>query len=291
MLRIGFYLFLAFERIISLLPYKLLYFFSDFLYFILFYLVGYRKDVVFSNLQNSFPYKTVKELKAIRRKFYRSFTDIIVESIKGTHASFDQLSKRITFKNPEVIDNLIKDNKSTFIIVGHTGNWELSGVIFPKSFNVKTFAVYQQQTNPFFDSYIKKLRGRLEMIPITTQQSMRKFVEFKNELTFNFVVGDQAPPANGDHYWTTFLNQETAFFTGTEKLAKSLDFAVVFAAPTRTKRGYYEANFKLITDMPKETELYEITDKYVRYLEQYINENPDSWLWSHRRWKRKRTNN
>ena len=291
MMRIGFYLFLIFERLISLLPYKLLYIFSDFLYFILFYIIRYRKEIVYSNLQNSFPNKSNKELKTIRRKFYRSLTDVILESIKSTHSNINQLKKRFTIIDNNIIEKLILDNKSAFIMVGHTANWELGALLFPEKFRVKIHAVYQQQSNPYFDAYIKKMRSRFGVIPVTSKQALRKFAETKHELTFNMIVGDQAPLSNIDNYWTTFLNQETAFFTGTEKMAKSLDYAVVFASISRVKRGYYEANLKLITDKPKETGQYEITEKYVRYLEQYINENPDSWLWSHRRWKRKRINN
>ncbi len=290
-MRIGFYIFILFQRLISLLPFRLIYVFSDFLYFILYYIIGYRKEVVFTNLRNSFPNKSEIELKKIRRKYFRSLTDLILETIKCSHASSEQLSKRLKFKNGEVITDLVKANKSAFIMLGHTGNWELSGIVFPLIFNIKVFSIYQQQSNPYFDAYIKKLRGRFGAVPVVAQQSFRKFVEHKNEVTFNMVVGDQAPPESGDHYWCNFLNQETAFFTGTEKMAKTLNFAVVFASISRTKRGYYEIEFKLITDNPKETKENEITDKYVRNLEQFIIKNPDNWLWSHRRWKRKRINN
>ncbi len=290
-MKIGFYFFLIIQKVLSLLSYRALYMVSDFMFFIMYHVVGYRKEVVYNNMKNSFPEKTDAEIRLIRKKFYHSFGDILVESIKLVHANGKQLSKRMTYKNSEIITDLLKANKSIIAIGGHTGNWELGGVFFPYVFNTKTFAIYQQLSNPYFDGYIKRMRSRFGVTPVTMQQSFRKFVEHKNELTVNLVVGDQAPPQNGDHYWTTFLNQETAFYTGTEKMAKTLDYAVVFMPVNRIKRGYYEAEVHFITDKPKETAEHEITEKYVRALEEFINKNPENWLWSHRRWKRKRINN
>jgi KDO2-lipid IV(A) lauroyltransferase len=288
MRKLGFIPFLIFERLVSLLPFRLLYIKSDFVYFILYYLVRYRKKIIIQNLGNAFPEKSKTEIKLLSKRFMKIMADLIVESIKSAHMTDKAILKRFKFENLELLKELYTENKSVFVVCGHTGSWEMGGMILPLITDYKVFGIYQPQTNSFFDSYMKKVRGSFGVIPVPSQQAYKKFIQHREEKILSFIVADQAPSKNGDHHWTSFLNQETAFFTGLEKMAKSLDFAVVFLRIIRTGRGKYTLGFELLTDKPKQTEVGEISEMYVNALERLIRQYPENWLWSHRRWKHKR---
>ncbi len=289
MKKIGFLLFLFFEKLIAILPFAILYLLSDLLYFILFYIIKYRKNVIIDNLRNSFPNKNNYEIIKLHKYYLQIMADLIIESIKSAHLSKTQLLNRVEIKNPDLINHLYQNNKSVFIALGHTGNWEMAGMALPLTIDYKCFAIYQPQTNILFDEYIKKNRSVFGLEMIASQKAYRKFLENRNELILSFLLGDQSPSKDGDNYWTSFLNQETAFFTGLEKMAKSLDFAVVFLRIIRLKRGRYQLDFELLTDNPKDCKTGEISEMYVKSLEKLINEYPENWLWSHRRWKHKKT--
>jgi KDO2-lipid IV(A) lauroyltransferase len=288
MQRIAYFIFLFFEKLLSIMPFWLLYKISDFVYFLLHYVIKYRKDVILSNLSNAFPDKTEVEIMHLCKQYTRIMADLIIESLKAPFLSEKAILSRFTFNNMEVLDELHHKNKSLFLVCGHTGSWELSGMILPLITKFKTFGIYQPQSNPYFDKHILKIRSTFGIIPLPSQQAYKYFIREKNNLVLNFIVADQAPPKDGEHYWTKFLNQDTAFFTGLEKMAKSLDFAVVFLRIIRTHRGKYTLDFELLTDNPKLTKEGGISEMYARALENLINQYPENWLWSHRRWKHKR---
>ncbi len=288
MRKIGFNFFLLFERLASMMPFRSLYIISDFVYFILYYILKYRKTIILQNLSNAFPDKSETEIKLLRKKYMKIMADLILESVKSSHLSEKALLKRFKFKKLDLLQQLYNKNKSVFVVCGHTGSWEMSGMILPLITKYKCFGIYQPQTNPYFDTYMKKVRSSFGVIPIASQQAYKTFIQYKNETILNFIVADQAPSKNGEHYWTRFLNQETAFFTGLEKMAKGLDFAVVFLNIIRTGRGKYSLEFELLTDQPKLTHTGEISEMYANALERLIRQNPENWLWSHRRWKHKR---
>lgn len=287
---LGFYTFLFFEKLISVLPLSFSYLLSDFLYIILNYIIKYRKDVVIQNLKNSFPDKSQDEILLLRKKYMKIMADLIIESLRFSKMTKENFLKHFEFKNLELLDELYKKNKSVFVACGHTGSWELAAMVLPLVSKHKVFAIYQPQKNQLFDNYIKKLRSSFGLKLLASKQSYKSFIANRNELTLNYILGDQSPSKDGDNYWTNFLNQETAFFTGLEKMSKSLDFAVVFLRIIRKKRSNYMLEFQLLTEDTKQTAPGEISELYVRALENLILEYPENWLWSHRRWKHKRIN-
>ncbi|MCX6231522.1 MAG: lysophospholipid acyltransferase family protein [Bacteroidetes bacterium] len=291
MKRLGFIFFLIFERLLAVLPFAVLYKIADFVYFLLYYVIKYRKDVIYTNLKNAFPLKSEAEIDQLRKKYTKIMADLIIESLKAPYLSKKSILSRFTFNNIDILDHLYCKNKSLFVVCGHTGSWELAGMIFPLITKYKIYGIYQPQSNPYFDKHIKKIRSTFGLYPVTSQQAYKTFIREKENLILSIIVADQAPPKNGDHYWTNFLNQETAFFTGLEKMSKSLDYAVVFLSIIRTDRGKYSLDFELLTETPKLTTYGEISEMYVRSLENLINQYPENWLWSHRRWKHKRNLN
>jgi len=253
-------------------------------------ILRYRRKIVYDNLGNSFPEKSETEIRKIANRFYQNLADVILETIKQENLSPHQYRKRFRFSNAEVYENILSKGKSVIVGIGHCGNWEWMGNALGLIIPVKGYAVVKPLSDPRFDNYITSLRNKTcddSVIPF--KEVFRTLVRLKNQRTITVFAADQTPTRGEINYWTEFLNQDTPFFLGIEKIAKSLDSGVVFLDLQRTGRGYYEGDFQLITDEPKNTKEFEITEKYVYLLQKAIRRHPDNWLWSHRRWKHKRT--
>ncbi len=276
---------------ISKLPFPFLYALSDLLYFNLYYIFKYRKKVVFNNLRNSFPEKGEKEIEKIGRKFYQNLSDIILEVFKTRSLTRKQILSRYSLENFEIVQQILDNNQSVLLTLGHCGNWEWMGNYFSARFDVEGYAIVKPLTNKRFNDYMNKLRHRFSPNHIIyLQDTFREMVKNKDKAIMYAFVADQTPTKGGSKYWFKFLNQDTSFFIGIEKMSKSLNTGVVFMDIQRTKRGHYKCVFQPITSDPRSTKEFEITEKYVHLLEQSIRGNPDNWLWSHRRWKHKREN-
>lgn len=285
------FLFKIIACFISILPFRILYIVSDLLYLKLYYIFRYRKKVVFNNLRNSFPEKSDNEIKKIAKQYYKNLSDIILEVLKTQNMSVKQMQERYKFTNLEIIDKLYKNNKSVIASIGHCGNWEWLGPALQLRTKYEGNAVIKPLSDKFFDKYMSKTRTIFTKNPdclISNKNTLRVLVKNRNKLTINIFAADQTPLKKNSKYWTKFLNQDTSFFLGPEKIAKALDFAVVFLDIKRVKRGYYNVDVIKITDDAKNTDEYEITQKFHNLLEKSIITNPDNWLWSHRRWKHKK---
>ncbi|KAA6321937.1 Lipid A biosynthesis lauroyltransferase [termite gut metagenome] len=277
--------------LISLLPFKILYFLSDLLYFPLYYWIRYRRRIVRKNLITSFPDKTKKEIIVIEKKFYAFFCDYIVETIKLLSIRKANMYKRMTFKNIEDCDTYIRQGRSCGVYLGHYCNWEWI-TSFPMYTHEQAICgqVYHILQNKAFERLFLRLRERYGAISIPMGDTLRKIITFRNE-NRPFIIGfisDQAPLWNSIHYWTNFLNHDTPVFTGTERIAKQTNLVVYYADITRPKRGYYVCEFRKLTDSPADFSDYEITEMYMRELEKTIIKEPQYWLWTHNRWKRTR---
>lgn len=273
---------------ISYLPFPILYLFSDFLYFVAYYVVGYRKKVVHNNLINSFPEKSPAEIKRIEKAFYRHFTDFLVESVKTLTISNEQILKRCAILNPEVVEKYYQEGRSIMVLCGHYNNWEYYAVGLAQQMKHRVYAAYQPLKNKFFNRAILKSRQRFGIRMMSMKEVPRRLTRSPKVPTMSIMVNDQSPHAPKKAYWNTFLNQPTGWMTGTERLAAKLDQAVLFGCIRKRKRGFYEVTFYPITDQPQNVEAGEILDQHARYLEMVIAENPEYWLWSHKRWKHKK---
>lgn len=273
---------------ISLLPFPVLYFISDGLYVLLYYVFGYRKKIVLTNLRNSFPQKSEEEIKLICKKFYHHFCDLVVESLKTFTISQEQVKKRIVCTNPEVINKYFEQGRSIILAGGHYNNWELFAVAVDDLIKHQSVALYLPLNNTFFDNLMKKTRGRYGLIMISTKKIKDFFQANENNLTALIFGMDQSPGNPAKSYWTTFLNQDTGVLFGPEKYAKLHNQPVVFGHLQKVKRGHYVLSFFDVTDKPLETANGEITEKLIRLIEKDIIAQPEYWLWTHRRWKHKR---
>jgi|AntAceMinimDraft_17_1070374.scaffolds.fasta_scaffold04690_2 KDO2-lipid IV(A) lauroyltransferase len=281
------YIFSAIAWFLSILPFRIIYILSDFLYFITYYVYGYRKKIVFNNLKNSFPKKNDKEIKIIAKKFYHNLCDIILETIKAKNISKKELKKRVRFKNIEILEDLYKSKRNVMAIAGHCGNWEWLSIL-PALTDYTVIVAEKPVTDKFFENYINNIRTRFNLKLAYFKKIFKFLVKNKNEHILAILGSDQTPTKSEIEYRTNFLNQETPMFIGAEKIAKYLDYSVVFFDMQRTKRGFYEVEIIKITDRPQRTDEFEITEKHIHLLEKSITEHPDNWLWSHRRWKHKK---
>jgi len=286
---IKYYISLPFIYLISFLPFWLIYLLSDFVNFVLFTIIGYRKKVIRTNLINSFPEKSNQEINSIQKKFNRFFCDLILETIKSLTISKKEASKRCKFKDTELLDRLYSEKKKIIFVLGHYGNWELGGAGMSGQSNYQLYVIYHPLTNKYFNQLIIKMRTRLGTKLITMNATFKKMVSLKNseEVSATAFISDQTPsPKNA--YWTTFLDQDTPVFWGTELIASKLNYPVIYIKVNPVKRGYYEMSAEMLCENPKDTTKGEISELHTKRLEKDIIEHPEFWLWSHKRWKHKR---
>ena len=273
---------------LALLPFSILYLISDFLYFFIYYVIGYRKKVVRSNLIASFPDKTEKEITIIQKKFYRHFCDYIVETLKILHISDKETKERVKFVNPEVVDKLLEGNttRPVFLYMGHYCNWEyVTSITLWVSHAMKGMHVYHPLSNKIMDKFFLKLRSRFNTEGIPMAHIYRRLIKTiqDGEQVVVGLIADQRPRKKFSTEWMTFLNQDTALITGGEVMGHRLDAHFVYVRMKCPKRGYYEFEFSLI--QPSKNEDFPITKEFFRLLEQDIIQAPEYWLWSHKRWK------
>lgn len=289
--KIIYYVSLAFLYLISLLPFCVLYAISDFIYFIIYRIAGYRVKVVRKNLSESFPEKSEKELRDIERKFYHYLGDYLVETIKMMSISKQDMCKHMYFKNVNVINDCLLKGQSAGIYIGHYGNWEwLTGIPPYLTDKCVCTQIYHVLENKISDRIFLYIRSRMGTVNISMAESLRRVAEYnaaKQPIIVGF-ISDQAPFWNNIHYWTPFLNHDTPVLSGSERICKKFNYAAVYLDITRPKRGYYQADCVLLAPNSKETEEFEITEKYFRALEKTIQRAPQYWLWTHKRWKRTR---
>ncbi|TAE87446.1 MAG: lipid A biosynthesis acyltransferase [Bacteroidetes bacterium] len=285
-----YYLLAAPIYMLVLLPFPLFYLLADCLSFIAYRVIKYRRAVVMENLQLSFPEKNTQELEAIAKAYYTNMIDVFMETFKALVLSKQNMIKRASMDNIELLQGLHQQGKSVILMLGHVGNWEWGGFSFVYQLGYPAASLYHPLSNAFFNWLTFRLRSRCGMGLIPMQQSARDFLTNKNKVRTVAFIADQSPPP--EHaYWMNFLNQETGFFTGGAKLAVKYNMAVVYTDVVRVKRGYYTIRFSLITDEPTAKKPNEITEIFGELLAKSIQQNPSLWLWSHKRWKHKRIHN
>jgi len=286
---IGYYIFYGINWVITLLPLSVLYIFSDFLYLVLYYFPSYRRKVVANNLKNSFPDKSEQEIKCIEKKFYKHLADLFIETFKLTHIPKEQMMKRFTVSNLEIINRLLDEKRDTIAVLGHYNNWEWLTAL-PLYTKYKSVSIYKPLQNKFFDRFINNLRSKNGMVLTPMSNIIREIInDRKNNInTISAFISDQTPIKTEIKFWTTFLNQDTPIYMGTEKVASKYDMAIVFFHIQKIKRGYYNLNIELLFDHTAGLPEHFITETHVKRLEEIIREKPEFWIWSHRRWKHKK---
>jgi len=270
----------------SRLPLRVLYVVSDVLFLLSFHIIGYRKKVVFTNLQNSFPKKSTDELKKIQKQFYINFCDYIVETFKTFTISATELRVRVQHLNQDIFQEAKAENKNVILLSGHIFNWEwynTLALIVPQK---NSFPVYRKVNSGFWEEQMKNLRNRFGNTAIEAKEVIRHIFRNPNDGDSIYMfVADQTPHHSEVTYGLNFLNQKTPAFVGYDKLSTRMDLAFVFCEMKKVKRGFYQINYyRIYPDGEKFVE-HEVVKKFYKLLENTIEKRPDNYLWSHRRWK------
>ena len=281
-----FYLAYPFIYLIASLPFRVLYTASDLLYHVL-RLTGYRQEVVLENLKNSFPDKSPREIEVLSRTYYRYLCDLILETLKTLTMTEKEAREHCVFHSVEWLDKLFDDKKSIILVMGHYGNWEWAGPSFTLNTNFRLVVIYRPLSHPYFEKMMVRMRTKFGTRITPVNQTLRDMVANRGIISATAFIADQTAPRD-KAYWTTFLHQDSAVFTGPEKLAAKFDYPVVYINVKRVKRGYYEVFPELLFANPKDTVENEISEAFMSRLEKEILIDPTIWLWSHRRWKHKR---
>lgn len=284
-----FYITLPLLYLISLLPFPLFYKLSDVICFLIYNVIGYRKKVVFENLKNSFPEKSNKELKHIEKQFYHYLCDLFLETLKTLTISKEEAIKRCKFSEQtlKILNDLSENKQSCILVMGHYGNWEWAGNSFSLQCKQQLYVIYHPLSNKNFDKLMYDMRTRFGTKLYAMKDTMREMIRNRNEINATAFIADQTP-APEHAYWTTFLNQDTPVFWGTEKIAQKLNYPVIYITIKKVKRGYYIIDSEVLVAEPKNTKEGEISEMHTRKLEKDIISQPEIWLWSHRRWKHKK---
>ena len=270
----------------SKLPLRVLYVLSDVIFFLMYSLVGYRKEVVTENLKNSFPKKSESEIDKIRTRFYRNFSDYIVETFKSFTISSKELRVRVQHINQDVFHDAKSENKNVILLTGHVFNWEWFNALATIIPQENCFPVYRKVQNSFWEEKIKGIRNRFGNTALEAKEVIRHILRNPNDGNSVYMfVADQSPHVSEVSFGLNFLNQKTPAFIGYDKLSTRMDLAFVFCEMKKVKRGYYQINYyRIYPDGEKFVE-YEVVKKFHKLLENTINKRPDNYLWSHRRWK------
>lgn len=279
-----YYLVYGFLYLISLLPLRVLFVISDGIYALVYYCIGYRKEVVMSNLDIAFPEKSRSEKVRIAKQFYRNFIDNFIETIKMLSASNAYLKKQLT-GNWDVLSELYKKSKSCNVLLGHMFNWELGNHVASLEMDYPFLVVYMPIASKLINRLFLKLRSKGKTRLLSAHNMRSDMLPYRNQLYALALVADQNPAHPSKAYWLYLFSRPAPFVRGPEKSARANELPVVFCHFEKIKRGYYRAVLRLETEYPRSMPEGALTLRYVRYLENVIRQDPAMWLWSHRRWK------
>ena len=272
--------------LISILPFPVFYLFSDFVYFLVYKVIGYRKKVVRENLALTLPHLSDAERKVVEKKFYKHMCDMFLEMIKTMSMSPEEMERRFHVSNIDLVRDYAKKGKSVILVASHYASYEWLLTINPK-LGFQGVAVYKRLANPYFDKLVRKIRSKYNTEMIETRKAIPTMAKNQREgvLSMYGLASDQSPKMERIFHSMKFMGVEVPVHTGAETLAKKYDLAVIFVQVKKVKRGYYEATFISLADNPKEFENFKITEMYLKEVEKQILEAPEFYLWTHKRWK------
>jgi len=275
--------------LLSYLPFPVLYGLSNVIYILLYRLIGYRKSVVRGNLTRSFPDKNPKEILEIERKYYKHLADLFVEIIKAITISKNELNKRMVYENPEVLQELKKMNQSCVVVLTHSANWEWIALASQLNVEQDVLITYKTLSDSNFDYLMYKMRSRFAGTPVHMNETLRAIstLNKNNEPFIVALIGDQSPSNINGVHWETFFGQDTAFLNGPSKIAKKYKLPLIYLEQEKVKRGFYRARFTKVLDV--ESLSHEgAMSTCIKLMQEEIEKQPHTWLWSHKRWKHKR---
>lgn len=279
---------LVYARLLSYLPLNFLFTLSDVIYFIFNRIYTYRKTVIDLNLINAFPHQRSEALWFIRGNYYRHLADLLVETIKSITISKEELKRHIQLHHESyaLLRHYEQRQQHIFVVLGHYGNWEWASLLAGLETKLPSYALYSPPGNKTFEQFLLKNRSRFGCQLVAMNQLKTLYAHLQKKSSLVAFVADQTPVDTDNAYWTKFMSLQTPFFKGFDTLAQRTNAIVLYASIRKLNRGYYELHFSTITEHAQTEPENAIVEKYVRLLEKDIENKPEYWLWSHRRWKR-----
>jgi KDO2-lipid IV(A) lauroyltransferase len=273
-------------KFLTHLPLPVLYALGRFAYFVSFHVLRWHRDLAARNLANAFPEKSADERAELLKQSYVNLGETLAETFWGFGATAEQLAERVAIENPEVIERYIAEKRPVVVLTAHICNWEWLLPGTGAQFGIPIDAVYKPLRVASLDAFIRDTRTRFGGKPIPIQSFLFELMRRAGEARAYAMVADQTPPRNMDKYWTRFLNQDTAFFTGADKIARFLDAPVIYIAMRRVSKGHYSVRVHVLVEPPYgyDDDL-QVVERYARRLELEIRANPADWLWVHNKWK------
>lgn len=285
---IGYFFLRLVAEIFRFVPFRAMYVLSDGLAFLLHSVIGYRKKVVLENLRRAFPEKKDDEIRRIARFFYQNLTDTTLETVKYFTASMTETNRRCPVLNPQMVNEYLDRGQSVILAGSHYNNWEICGLTMPPTFHGATVTAFKPLTNKKIDEYLNRSRSRTGMEMVSMEDTFKEMRRRTSEPVVWILLADQSPSSRKSAHWVTFLGQDSASLPGTDVLARKFGYPVLYFHVQRVRRGFYEVLFEEIWAKPSTASEGDITRAYARHLEAKIREQPENWLWSHKRWKIKR---
>ncbi|MEA2040986.1 MAG: lysophospholipid acyltransferase family protein [Bacteroidota bacterium] len=283
--KLSYYIFLIFINTFRIIPFRVIYVVSDFLFFVLYRVVGYRKKVVRQNMIYAFPAISDTELKLLEKRFYHYLADIFTESVKGISMNESQFLKRFKVTNPEYINSFYEKGQSVIVYASHYGNWEWGACMGLQYSYKQSFVFYKPLSNRSIDKYLRVARKKFGMSLVSMRKTARIFEQNIETPSVYFMVADQKPHNLNRAHEVEFLSRQTLFIHGPAKYAKQYNYPVIYGDVRQVKRGYYTITFKPVTEAPEHLSEEKITANAVKELENVLLHDASKWLWSHRRWK------
>lgn len=273
---------------VARLPLGILYLVSDFAFFLLYYVVKYRRKVVVANLRRAFPEASHEQIRKYERGFYRHLCDIFVEAVKFLHISDEEVDRRIEVVDAELVNESYRNGKSIVLMLGHYGNWEwVPDIVRYFDEGLHCSQIYHPVSSKTFDAVMMQIRSRFPSENIPMERAVRRLLALHKEgrrWVCGFIA-DQRPTTGDKRHWTKFMGLDTAYLIGGETIGRHVGTDYLYVDVEKLKRGYYRLIFKRIVPPADDHEEYPYTREYMRMLEQSIRRAPELWLWSHKRWK------
>ena len=274
-------------KLFAKLPLPLLYTLSGPIYFVTYHLVRYRRGIVREHLSTAFPTSSEKEICRLEKRYYRNLADVTVEVVKGMAISEAEFEARVTHKNYDLVKGFIDQGKSLLLLSSHSGNWEWLQLAMGLQLPILVESIYKPLHSKTMDRVFYEMRTRFGASLVNAVDLMGEVIKNRKKQRAYAILADQKPRGSGRCHHTDFLNRDTRFFVGPEKIAQFAKLPIIYVRMTRVKRGYYEIEYQLLAEPPyeKNKDSYPITELYARAVESHILQYPDSWLWSNRRWR------
>jgi len=288
--RLGYLFLRGLADVFRLIPFPVLYIISDIFAFVLQHVVGYRRKVMDDNLALAFPEKTEDERRRIRSKAYRNITDIILETLKGFTMSIEATICRWKVLNPEVPNKYLEKGQSIMLGGSHVNSWEWMAIAIPPALKGTMVTAFKPVKNLFLDEYYTAKRAKSGMVMVNMNETYPAMRKLKDETCCFILLSDQSPSSRKSAHWVDFFGIDTAFLPGLDFLARRFQYPAVYYEVKRVRRGYYEVMFTDICSDTSKISEGDITRAYADMLEKTIRQQPENWLWSHKRWKMNREN-